>query len=157
VLREHGVTAVQAWEEPYLPPELLDDLRRAGIHVTHAADPDIQVGLTGALAGVAETGSLLLPAGPGRPPTASLLPEIHLAVLRSKDIYERLVHAFSLPEVRQASSLAIVTGPSRTADIEMTLTIGVHGPKTLIVFLTEEHFPEFEQDADEHKFTRIKV
>ena len=143
-LQEHAVTTVQAWEEPYFPPGLLDELRLAGIEVTHAADPNIRVGLTGALAGVAETGSLLLPAGPGRPPTASLLPEIHLAVLRGEDIHERLVQALSLPEVRQASSLAIVTGPSRTADIEMTLTIGVHGPKTLIVFMLEDHMPELE-------------
>jgi L-lactate dehydrogenase complex protein LldG len=72
----------------------------------------------------------------------SLLPEIHIAVLRAGDIKENLAQVFSdenpyLRKVLDASAVALVTGPSRTADIEMTLTIGVHGPARLIVLVCD--------------------
>ena len=90
--------------------------------------------MTGCLAGIAETGTLVLTGGKGHPLTASLLPEIHIAILRSGDIIERLPDVFRRREVREAASISLITGPSRTADIEMTLTIGVHGPGQVIVF-----------------------
>jgi L-lactate dehydrogenase complex protein LldF len=98
-------------------------------------DPTIRVGVTGVLAGIAETGSLVLVGGKGRLPSASLLPEIHIAILRVSDIVSTLSEAMQRSEVRSATSAVIITGASRTADIEMTLTVGVHGPKELIVFL----------------------
>ncbi len=100
-------------------------------------DPTIQVGITGALAGIAESGSLVLVGGEGRPLTASLLPDIHIAILRVSDLVPTLPDALRMPEILTASAAVIITGPSRTADIEMTLTIGVHGPKELHVFLIE--------------------
>jgi L-lactate dehydrogenase complex protein LldF len=136
-LQEHEAASLQTWDEALLPPGLLAELRNAGLHLAYTPDPAIPAGLTGALAGIAETGTLVLPGGPGRPLTASLLPEIHLAVLRSQDILEHLEQALRLPEVRQASCTVLITGPSRTADIEMTLTIGVHGPRALVVFIVE--------------------
>ncbi len=129
---------IQAWEPAFLPPGLLDVLNSQGISITHTADPSIRIGLTGALAGIAETGSLVIPAALGCPPSASLLPEIHMAVLPSERLLPRLADALALPEIPQFSSVSIVTGPSRTADIEMTLTIGVHGPGELVVFLLAE-------------------
>jgi len=69
------------------------------------------------------------------PQTASLLPEIHLAVLRAEDIYETLPEVLRLACRAPASSLVLISGPSRTADIEMTLTIGVHGPRQVHTFL----------------------
>ena len=87
-----------------------------------------------ARAAVAETGSLIISTGLGRPLTASLLPDVHLAILKEEDILPDLTHALSLEEIREASSTVIISGPSRTADIEMTLTIGVHGPGQLYVF-----------------------
>ncbi len=136
-LKDQGIRSLQSWAADCLPPGLLESLQAAGIQITHQPDPLLQAGLTGALAGIAETGSLVLPGGPGMPLTASLLPETHLAVLRSRDILDRLNQALSLPQVRQASAAVLITGPSRTADIEMTLTIGVHGPKAIIVFILE--------------------
>jgi L-lactate dehydrogenase complex protein LldF len=142
-LQSHQVRRLLAWQAEYLPPGLLDVLAQAGIQVVHQADPQAQAGLTGALAGLADTGSLVLPAGPGRPGTASLLPEIHLAILRSEDILPNLesllagTDASKLQAVLGASSVALVSGPSRTADIEMTLTIGVHGPRQVHVFCVE--------------------
>ena len=137
ILQQQGIRSLQAWEAACLPQGLLERLRAAGIQITHQPDPLVQAGLTGALAGIAETGSLMLPGEPGKPLTASLLPEIHLAILRHHDILESLGQALALPQVRQASASVLITGPSRTADIEMTLTIGVHGPRELIVFILE--------------------
>jgi L-lactate dehydrogenase complex protein LldF len=101
-------------------------------------DPTVRVGVTGALAGIAETGSLLLVSGAGQTLTASLLPEIHVAVLKMSRLVPTLADALRRPEVRTAPAGVIITGPSRTADIEMTLTIGVHGPGELHVFLVDD-------------------
>lgn len=139
LLQERKIDAIQAWGEGQLPGELLAELSRAGIRVQEEPEPALRLGLTGALAGVAETGSLLMASGPGRPQTASLLPEIHLALLPKERLFATLSQAFSclrrgeLPEAASASVVTLISGPSRTADIEMTLTIGVHGPGELHV------------------------
>lgn len=99
-----------------------------------------EAGLTGATAALADTGTLVIPAGPGRSSIASLLPAAHLAVLRSRDIHASLeswLKAGGVASVLSAPAIALVSGPSRTADIEMTLTIGVHGPGKLIVLCLE--------------------
>jgi len=142
VIYAANVNEIQSWNADFLPAGLVEGLEKQGIAVKQNADPTLKIGLTGALAGIAETGSLVLPAGSGCSPTASLLPETHIAVLKLDQIYERLGQVLTLPEVRQASSTAIITGPSRTADIEMTLTIGVHGPRQLIVFVIDTNRPK---------------
>jgi L-lactate dehydrogenase complex protein LldF len=137
LLQQKEITIIQAWDDAHLPPGIPQFLQNGGIQVTQLPDPAIQAGLTGALAGVAETGSLLIPGGPGRPQTASLLPEIHIAILQARDIIPDLTHALQLNQISQSSSIVLVSGPSRTADIEMTLTIGVHGPKDMHIFCLE--------------------
>ncbi|MEW5828367.1 MAG: LUD domain-containing protein [Chloroflexota bacterium] len=134
-LRSRSIERVQMWES--LPGLDQAELTAAGLRVQHEADPAIRAGITGALAAVAETGTLVIPSGPARPLTASLLPEIHLAVLRKSDIHENLEKALNLCKVEDYASVALVSGPSRTADIEMTLTIGVHGPGELHVFVVD--------------------
>jgi L-lactate dehydrogenase complex protein LldF len=101
-------------------------------------DPTVRAGVTGVLAGIADTGSLVLISGAGQTLTASLLPEFHVAILRTSRLVPTLADALRMPEVRTAPAGVIVTGPSRTADIEMTLTIGVHGPGELHVFLIDD-------------------
>jgi L-lactate dehydrogenase complex protein LldF len=101
-------------------------------------DPTVRAGVTGVLAGIAETGSLVLIGGEGCPLTASLLPDIHIAILRVSDLVPTLSDVLGRSEIRTASAAVIITGPSRTGDIEMTLSIGVHGPKELHVFLIED-------------------
>jgi L-lactate dehydrogenase complex protein LldF len=120
----------------HLEPGTLDEnlLREVNIEFTHEADPQILVGVTKAVCGLADTGSVLVTNGAGDPLKASLLPEIHIAVLKSSDILPSLPDAMHL--VKNTSAAVFITGPSRTADIEMTLTIGVHGPKEIYVFLT---------------------
>jgi L-lactate dehydrogenase complex protein LldF len=134
LLRERSIERIQAWEPAYLPVGLLEALQAVGIQVVHAPEADIRAGLTGALAGVAESGSLVMPGSPGRPTSASLLPEIHIAVISAQDIYENLATVLNHRQVREANGIVLITGPSRTADIEMTLTIGVHGPREEHVF-----------------------
>jgi len=134
LLKERDITEIMAWEQAYLPEGLLDSLREQGIRIEHTPHPKLQVGLTGALAAVAETGTLVQPSGAGRPQSTSLLPDIHIAILHENSIYENLPQVLNLREIREASSAALISGPSRTADIEMTLTIGVHGPGEVHVF-----------------------
>ena len=95
------------------------------------------VGITGADFGLAESGSVVLSTGPGRGRLASLLPPVHVAVLRASRVVWTLADAFArdADAAARASNLVVVTGPSRTADIEMTLTRGVHGPGELHVVL----------------------
>jgi L-lactate dehydrogenase complex protein LldF len=101
-------------------------------------DPSIRVGVTGALCGIAETGSVVLTHGAGHTLTASLLPEIHVAMLKTSQLLPTVASALTRPEIPHAAAGVIISGPSRTADIEMTLTIGVHGPGELHVFLIDD-------------------
>jgi L-lactate dehydrogenase complex protein LldF len=135
-LKERDVAAVLTWDEV----EGVDEARltAAGIRLERGADPALKAGITGAAAAVAETGTLVVPSGRGRPLAASLLPEIHIAVIRSSQILATLEQALRTEAVRGASSVALVSGPSRTADIEMTLTIGVHGPGELHAFIVDD-------------------
>jgi L-lactate dehydrogenase complex protein LldF len=103
-----------------------------------AASP---VGLTAAAAGLADVGTIVVPSGAGRSLLASLLPPLHLAVLDEDDIHESLETWLPTDGARwlaNESAVVLITGPSRTADIELTLTVGVHGPKKLILFLVED-------------------
>ena len=128
-LKAHGLIRV------HLEPNTLDEslLNEAGITFTHEPDPAIRVGVTKALCGLADTGSVLEADGAGSPLQASLLPEIHIAVLKRSDILPSLPDAMKLVKDKRAA--VFITGPSRTADIEMTLTIGVHGPGEVHVFV----------------------
>lgn len=119
----------------HLEPNTLDEsiLRKSNIEFTYTPDPQIFAGVTNAICGLADTGSILIVDGVGDPLKASLLPEIHIAVLKSSNIVSSLPDALHL--TANTNAAVFITGPSRTADIEMTLTIGVHGPKEIHVFL----------------------
>jgi L-lactate dehydrogenase complex protein LldG len=98
---------------------------------------ELAVGLTGAHAAIAESGSLVLASGPGRGRLASLLTPLHIAILRRDRIVRTLEDIFAQrPELPTlGSNCVIITGPSRTADIEMTLSRGVHGPREIHVII----------------------
>ena len=119
----------------HLEPNVLDEsaLSKAGITFSHEPDPAIRVGVTKAICGLADTGSVLEADGEGSPLHASLLSEIHLAVLHTSDIYPSLENAIHL--VRDTKSAVFITGPSATGDIESVHTIGVHGPGEIHAFL----------------------
>ncbi len=117
--------------------ELQSDAKRSRIReMEFSAD----CGITSADYGVAETGTLALIAGPGQGRAISLLPPLHIAVLRAADIVYELAALFKRVHEEHGklpSALTFITGPSRTADIELVLTVGVHGPKELQVILVE--------------------
>jgi L-lactate dehydrogenase complex protein LldG len=96
------------------------------------------VGITTVDHAVVNTGTLALSAGPGRPRSVSLLPSVHLALVRESQLVDRIGIAFeSYRGSGRAPSSAVyfITGPSRTSDIENDLTIGVHGPAAVSVIL----------------------
>ena len=134
LLQANHIHAIQSWQAEDFPAGLLDFLRANGIRITEQPDPELKAGLTAALCAIAESGTLVLPGGSGRPLTASLLPEMHIAILRAEDICESLPHGLRRQEEHKAPATILISGPSRTADIEMTLTIGVHGPRQVHVF-----------------------
>ncbi|HJQ77107.1 MAG TPA: lactate utilization protein [Acidimicrobiia bacterium] len=98
---------------------------------------DLDVGVTGSDGALAESGSLILRHGEGRPRMASLIPEIHIVLLDVDGIHRSLAHwAREYPDFAgETTNLVLVTGPSRTADIEQQLNLGVHGPRHLHVVL----------------------
>jgi L-lactate dehydrogenase complex protein LldG len=114
-------------------PELtqLDWTAQGMIVTAQPANESDLVGITGAFCAIAETGTLLLLSGKNTPPATSLLTETHIAVVRSTRIVKGMEDAWSLlrkeyPVMPRAVNF--VSGPSRTADIEQTVTLGAHGP-----------------------------
>jgi L-lactate dehydrogenase complex protein LldF len=124
----------------HLEPGVLNEslLEKAGIIVRHASDAALRVGVTKAVCGLADTGSVVVADGEGNPLQASLLPAIHIVVLCASNILPSLSDAMTLPGVHQSQASVVITGPSRTADIEMSLTIGMHGPGEVHVFLVDD-------------------
>ena len=89
------------------------------------------VGITGVFCAVAETGTLMLLSGPRTPGATSLLPETHVAVVRAGQLVRSMEEAWERVRSecgRLPRAVSFVSGPSRTADIEQTLTLGAHGP-----------------------------
>jgi len=138
LLQEKNITETLAWDRDHLPQGFLEELEKTGVCITFNVNSKIRAGITGANAAVAETGTLVIASGIGHPASTSLLPEIHIAILHEKNIYENLPQVLHLQEIQSASSVTLISGPSRTADIEMTLTIGVHGPGELYVFCLKD-------------------
>ncbi len=145
ILQAHGIHEILAWNEDTLPDMLFRKLYEAGIQIIFPtsenirANSQVRAGLSGAAGAIAETGSILVLGGPGRPLTASLLPEIHIAILHEKDIFMQLNQLLKLEEIKRAPAAVLISGPSRTADIEMTLTIGVHGPGELDIICLKDN------------------
>jgi L-lactate dehydrogenase complex protein LldG len=96
------------------------------------------VGVTGAFCAIAETGTLMMLSGAETPATTSLLPETHVAVLDPQRIVATMEDAWDLmrKECKQPPrAVNFISGPSRTADIEQTVTLGAHGPYRVLLIL----------------------
>jgi len=111
------------------------------------ADPSDQVALTAAFAAVAETGTLMLPSGPRTPTTLNLLAETAVVVLRASNLVGAYEEAWDRLRATNAGdagggfmprNVMLVTGPSRSADIEQTLELGAHGPRRVHVILVDD-------------------
>jgi L-lactate dehydrogenase complex protein LldG len=161
IARERQAKSILSWHPGALGVDLRQSLGREGLAVTVApdADPDAEarerhrdaaaraeIGVTGVDWALAETGTLVLVSGRGRPRTTSLLPATHVAVFGRDRLVESLeqvgivLEALHADPARTMSGAVInfITGPSRTADIELTLTRGVHGPKEVHAIFVEE-------------------
>ena len=168
IARERGVERLVTWDPAILGFDAAPRLAAAGCAVVaaragqedeasrmrHRADAAAaQLGVTGADFVLAETGTLILLSGAGRPRSTSLLPDAHVAVFGRDRLLESLeqvgvmledLHADPDVTTSGATSGAMsgaminfITGPSRTADIELTLTRGVHGPKEVHAIFVE--------------------
>ncbi|SHJ52194.1 L-lactate dehydrogenase complex protein LldF [Malonomonas rubra DSM 5091] len=103
-----------------------------------AALANAQLGITYSSAFLAETGSLIYPAGAGNGTLASLLPEVHLAISASSTLLSDLNAYFKNEAGPLPSRLTQIAGPSRTGDIEGTMTVGVHGPRRVIHWILSD-------------------
>jgi len=99
----------------------------------------VDASVTSVKAGIAETGALLVVPDPGEPRLLSLVPPVHVALLKASDILSTFAEAIALmdPASGMPPNALLITGPSKTADIELTLAFGVHGPKVLTVIILE--------------------
>lgn len=118
--------------------DLKSELTTAGVEVVSldAARDDwfaADIGITGVDHVIAETGTVVLAARPDQPRSASLLPPVHLAVASRSQILADLFDLFGTAEV--PACLTLITGPSKTGDIELKLVTGVHGPGEVHVVL----------------------
>jgi L-lactate dehydrogenase complex protein LldG len=101
------------------------------------------VSITGAFAGIAETGTLVTASGPEHPVTLNLLPDTHIVVLREgdivggyEDVWARLRARYG--KDRMPRTVNTITGPSRTGDIEQTIELGAHGPRRMHIVVVRE-------------------
>jgi L-lactate dehydrogenase complex protein LldG len=158
LLEQHSATATVAWNLDQINLPGLDVLLHK--HGVTQLDNDIanaddraaqlqmlepaQVALSGAFAGIAESGTLVVLSGAGRGRLASLLPPVHIAVLRREQLVRGLGEALAKVQARHGavfdahSNITLITGPSRTGDIEQTLVLGIHGPHEIHVVLIDK-------------------
>lgn len=99
---------------------------------------DVPASFTGTLAGIAATGTLVVQPSPDEPRLMSLVPPLHIALLNASQIYDNLYQAQQHWPKPMPSNLLLISGPSKTADIEQILAYGAHGPKDLIVLIVED-------------------
>jgi L-lactate dehydrogenase complex protein LldG len=144
LIKGHEATALLAWDFRHIPveagieitfPDIRDEMRAEALS---ALEP-VPLGLTGADAAAAATGTLIVSTGPGKGRIPSILPRAHLAVIRQQQIVPRIEdwiaaqRATGLQTIRDSAGLNFITGPSRTADIEKNLVLGMHGPEQVQV------------------------
>lgn len=125
--------------------ELESRLGAAGVRLLHPDDPGWRhglaatgVGITGCVVAVAATGNLAVAAGPGCPRATSLVPPAHICIVRTGDVVATFADAIErVGSAPLPSALSWIGGPSRTSDLEMRTTFGVHGPKTVDAVVVE--------------------
>jgi L-lactate utilization protein LutC len=146
ILREHGVRAAFVGEHPLIQRlHLRERLVQGGFEAlpsgaghdaTREAAFVADVGISGVAWAIGETGSLVLAASAEEPRSLSLLPPLHVALVEASQILPDLFDLFERQSVEaMPAALTLVTGPSKTGDIEMKLVTGVHGPGELRVIV----------------------
>lgn len=142
LVQSAGVRKAALWDTPELKAlGMAEALQSCGVEIVPPDAPyrllaQCDLGVTTAEAALPETGTLVLASSAQMPRAVSLLPRIHLAVIRPGILVADLRDAFA--RMKGQGYFVFVTGPSRTSDIELTLTIGVHGPKELHIWMVGE-------------------
>lgn len=142
VVERHGVRVAVCSGDPEVA-SVGDRLRGLGVDVaafTPEAAAGADLGVTGAVAAVAATGSVAVDSGRAGGRTASLLPRVHLCVVDAARVVATpsdVLRPFTGHGDRLPANLVLISGPSRTGDIEQILTLGVHGPVALEIALVE--------------------
>ena len=145
-IREMGVKSFSIWETAYLKSlGVKESLEGMGLRAAPAEDKTgiagSDVGITEADYAIADTGSLVLLSAPEKPRGVSLIPPVHLAIVKKENTLSNIGVLFDIlnklhkPLEAIPACTTFITGPSRTADIELNLTLGVHGPKELHVLI----------------------
>jgi L-lactate dehydrogenase complex protein LldG len=117
---------------------ILPQAQGAERHAVYRALNDVPIGISGAEAAFATTGTLVLASDAGQGRLPSLLPPTHIALLPQQRLFPRpedWLLAHGAQTLQRARSVTFVTGPSRTGDIEMQIILGVHGPKRLHIIV----------------------
>ena len=139
---DQNIRKATAWETPHLKrlgvTEILNSLgvELVSLHASKHEMALCDLGITEADYLLPETGTLVLTSSADKPRAVSLLPRIHLAIVRPDMLRADMHQVFA--EAKDQHYLVFITGPSRTADIELTVTLGVHGPKNLYVWMLDE-------------------
>ena len=146
-LARHNLpSALVITPDPALEPIPWDERPTISLREGIASGADL-VGLTGAFAGIAETGTLMLISGPASPTRNNFLPDNHIVVLRAEQIvptYEegwnrlRALKTLTDGHFTMPRTVNFITGPSRTADIELKIELGAHGPRRLHILIVDE-------------------
>jgi len=146
LIKEKELRSFAIWESQFLKEiNLKQELKDAGLKLITAKNKDriakADIGITEVDYAIADTGTLVLIADKNQPRSVSLLPPIHLAIVRAENLVRNINDLFIILKSKLKDSeditscMTFVTGPSRTADIELSLTLGVHGPKELYVLI----------------------
>jgi L-lactate dehydrogenase complex protein LldG len=142
LIAEQKIQKATVWDSPYLKQlGAADSLRDLGVELVspNANKHEMalcDLGITEADYLLPETGTLVLHSSAEKPRGVSLLPRVHLAIVRPEMMRADMHQVFV--EAKNSHYLVFITGPSRTADIELTVTLGVHGPKNLYVWMMQE-------------------
>ena len=154
IVEEYGVRSALMWDHPSLEKlKVAQFLDERGVRRVDTSDPEkfrieaakADMGITAAEALIEESGAIVVRSSREMPRAVSLLPPVHVAIVSSAQRISTIWDVVPLwrswleKEGRLPSAVHFITGPSRTADIELTLVLGAHGPKALhVVALPEE-------------------
>ena len=133
-----GVWATGSFLDGVGQEDLQSQLPGLSFQVTREASADSRVGISQMDWGIAGTGTLVQDATAVAKRLVSTLPTIHVAVLGTERILADMGSVLECLRPDQVDYIACITGPSRTADIERVLTIGVHGPERLIIVVVDD-------------------